>query len=46
HQLIEGSAGAAIAALFKRKKTLIGKRVVIIICGGNINSNTLHKVLS
>jgi len=46
HQLIEGSAGAAIAALFKRKKTLIGKRVVIIICGGNINSTTLHKVLS
>jgi len=46
HQLIEGSAGVAIAALFKRKKTLIGKRVIIIICGGNINSNTLHKVLS
>ena len=46
HQLIEGSAGAATAALFKRKKTLIGKRVIIIICGGNINSNTLHKVLS
>mgnify|MGYP001307253113 FL=1 len=46
HQLIEGSAGAAIAALFKRKKTLIGKRVIIIICGGNINSTTLHKVLS
>ena len=45
HQLIEGSAGAAIAALFKRKKTLIGKRVIIIICGGNINSTTLHKVL-
>ncbi|SVB10643.1 uncharacterized protein METZ01_LOCUS163497 [marine metagenome] len=46
HQLIEGSAGAAIAAFFKRKNTLIGKRVVIIICGGNINSTTLHKVLS
>ena len=46
HQLIEGSAGAAIAAFFKRKNTLIGKRVVIIICGGNINPNTLHKVLS
>ena len=46
HQLIEGSAGAAIAALFKRKKTLIGKRVVIIICGGNIHSNILYKILS
>ena len=46
HQLIEGSAGAAIAAFIKRKNRLIGKRVVIIICGGNIHSNTLHKVLS
>ena len=46
HQLIEGSAGAAIAALIKRKNRLTGKRIVIIICGGNIHSNTLYKVLS
>jgi threonine dehydratase len=46
HQLIEGSAGAAIAAFIKRKKILTGKRVVIIICGGNINSDTLKKVIS
>ena len=46
HQLIEGSAGAAIAAFIKRKKILTGKRVVIIICGGNINTATLKKVIS
>ena len=46
HQLIEGSAGAAIAALIKRKNKFFGKRVVIVICGGNINSKTLNKVLS
>jgi threonine dehydratase len=46
HQLIEGSAGVAIAAFIKRKKVLTGKRVVIIICGGNINSATLKKVIS
>ena len=46
HQLIEGSAGVAIAAFIKRKNRLLGKTVVIIICGGNIHSNTLHKVLS
>ena len=46
HQLIEGSAGTAIAAFIKRKKILTGKRVVIIICGGNINSDTLKKVIS
>lgn len=46
HQLIEGSAGAAIAALIKRKNIFFGKRVVIVICGGNINSKTLNKVLS
>jgi threonine dehydratase len=46
HQLIEGSAGTAIAAFIKRKKILTGKRVVIIICGGNINTATLKKVIS
>ena len=46
HQLIEGSAGAAIAALIKRKEIVKGKRVVIIICGGNINSTILQKVIS
>ncbi|GIS72536.1 MAG: hypothetical protein CM1200mP10_21130 [Candidatus Neomarinimicrobiota bacterium] len=45
HQLIEGSAGAAIAALMKRKTELNGKTVVIVICGGNISSNTLREVL-
>ena len=45
-QLIEGSAGTAIAAFIKRKKILTGKRVVIIICGGNINSATLKKAIS
>ena len=46
HQLIEGSAGAAIAALMKRKIELNGKTVVIVICGGNISSNTLREVLA
>ena len=46
HQLIEGSAGAAIAALMKKKTELNGKTVVIVICGGNISSNTLRKVLA
>ena len=46
HQLIEGSAGTAIAALIKKKQKLTGKRVVIVICGGNINSDTLQKVIS
>jgi threonine dehydratase len=46
HQLIEGSAGAAIAALMKRKTELNGKTVVIVICGGNISSNTLREVLA
>ena len=46
HQLIEGSAGAAIAALKKRETELNGKTVVIVICGGNISSNTLREVLA
>ena len=46
HQLIEGSAGAALAALMKRKTELNGKTVVIVICGGNISSSTLREVLA
>jgi len=30
----------------KRKTELNGKTVVIVICGGNISSNTLREVLA
>ena len=45
HQLIEGAAGTAIAGFLKYKKDLIGKRVVIVMCGGNISSEVLKSIL-
>ena len=45
HQLIEGAAGTAIAGFLKYKKDLIGKRVVIAMCGGNISSEVLKSIL-
>jgi threonine dehydratase len=45
HQLLEGAAGVAIAALKKEAADFQGKNVVIIICGGNISRETLRKVI-
>ena len=43
--LIEGSAAVAIASAIKMKSYLKEKNVAIIICGGNIGSDTLNKIL-
>ncbi len=43
--LIEGSAAVAIASAIKMKSFLEDKNVAIIICGGNIGSDTLNKIL-
>jgi len=45
HQLIEGSAGAAIAGFMKQKDKLNGQTVVIVMCGGNISSEVLKSIL-
>ncbi len=45
HQLLEGAARVAIAALKKTADEFQGKNVVIIICGGNISRETLSKVI-
>jgi threonine dehydratase len=45
HKLIEGAAGVAVAACLKRQTTLVSKNVVILICGGNMATPTLKKVL-
>ncbi|MDH3351835.1 MAG: threonine/serine dehydratase [Gammaproteobacteria bacterium] len=44
HQ-IEGAAGVAIAGLLSRAESLRGKKVVAIVCGGNISQQTLDSVL-
>jgi len=43
---IEGAAGVAVACFQKYAKDLTGKRVAIIICGGNISDKQFADVLS
>lgn len=40
-QDIEGAAGVAIAGLLDRRDEIAGKKVVAIICGGNVSDDTL-----
>ena len=42
---IEGSAAVAIASAIKMKSYIENKNVAIIICGGNIGSDTLNKII-
>ena len=46
HQLIEGAAGVAIAAMLATAADLQGRKVVILICGANISRATLQTVIS
>ncbi len=45
HLIIEGSAGVALAALLKEKNRYQGKKVAIIICGGNVSEAVLKRVV-
>lgn len=46
HQLIEGSAAVAIAAFLKTAEKYEGKKVGIVLCGGNIGASVLKGVLA
>ena len=45
HNLAEGAGSAAIAAAYKQRDTLAGRRVVCIMSGGNIDAAKLKWVL-
>jgi threonine dehydratase len=45
HKLVEGAAGVAVAAYLKRQAGLADKNVVLLICGGNMATSTLKKIL-
>jgi threonine dehydratase len=45
HMLIEGAAATAVAAMVKRRDCLVGKNIVVIICGANISVEMLKTVL-
>ena len=43
--LAEGAGAAALAALVNRKTGLAGKRVVVLVCGGNIDVTLLSRII-
>lgn len=45
HQIIEGSAGVAVAALIKEKERFKEKKVAIVICGGNVSEAVLKSLI-
>ncbi|HZR22714.1 MAG TPA: threonine dehydratase [Vicinamibacterales bacterium] len=46
HNLAEGAGAASLAAAKKIRETLVGKRVVCVMSGGNIDAATLKKVIA
>lgn len=43
--LAEGAGAAAIAALINRKTSLSGKKVAVLVCGGNIDVTLLSRIM-
>jgi threonine dehydratase len=41
---IEGAAGVAIAGLLARKDAMKGRKIVVIVCGGNVSQQTLDTI--
>jgi threonine dehydratase len=42
--IIEGAAAVAVAAFLKNAQDYLGKRVVVVICGGNTSEKVLEKL--
>lgn len=45
HQLIEGAAGVAIAAMLADTKLEQGAKTVVVICGANISRESLKRII-
>ena len=43
--LAEGAGAAALAAVLNRKLSLAGKRVAVLVCGGNIDVTLLSRII-
>ncbi|MBT4519495.1 MAG: threonine/serine dehydratase [Halieaceae bacterium] len=44
--IIEGAAGVALAGLLKNPRQYAGKKVVIVLCGGNISEEKFDKAMT
>jgi len=45
HMLVEGAAGAAVAAFLRERERFAGKEVAIVLCGANVDGETLKRIL-
>ena len=45
HQVIEGSAGVAVASILQQQEKFNGKKVAVVVCGGNVSGEVLKKVV-
>ena len=43
--LIEGAAAVALAGFLANKERYVGKKVVVVVCGGNIARKTLASII-
>ena len=46
HNVVEGAGAAGLAAAFRERSTLQGKRVGLVATGGNVDHDVFAKVLS
>jgi len=46
HNVAEGAGAAALAALLKERDRMLGKRVGVILTGGNVDADVYHRVLA
>jgi threonine dehydratase len=46
HNLAEGAGAAPLAALIKERDVMRGRRVAVVLSGGNVDSATLRRALS
>ncbi|MDX1406996.1 MAG: threonine/serine dehydratase [Saprospiraceae bacterium] len=44
-EMVEGSAGVAVAACLKMGSALNGKKVAVVLCGGNISADAFEKAM-
>ncbi len=46
HNVAEGAGAASFAALLQEKEAMRGKRVGVVLCGGNVDADTFAHVLA
>jgi threonine dehydratase len=46
HNVAEGAAGAALAAILRERREIAGKRIGIVFTGGNVDAITFARVLA